>query len=199
MVPLMMLLESCDTDACANGIKWSKMLCCTSFWLSWHKECNGVIVNTIGLIPLGVPMVYHVQGGHCAPHFNNCDLRNAMAPLMMLFTSHDADINAVASNDTSINGSSITWWKSHVTPHSSCLELRNAVVPLMMLLAACYTDASASGIKWPESHVLSHFNCLDLRNAVVPFLLPLALCAARPVSMASNGPKNHVASSFNHL
>ena len=45
MLPLMMLSVSCD--ASANGFTWSDKSCCTSFWLSWPKECNN---NTVGIM-----------------------------------------------------------------------------------------------------------------------------------------------------
>ena len=32
---------SCDTTAGINIATWTKESCCSSFWSSWAKECNG--------------------------------------------------------------------------------------------------------------------------------------------------------------
>ena len=46
MMPLMTLLESCDTDTSINGIISHKKLSCTSFWLFWLNnaidDANGI-------------------------------------------------------------------------------------------------------------------------------------------------------------
>ena len=50
ILPLKMSLASQDTDASENCVTWPKKSCCTPFWLSWNKECNGAINNTVGFI-----------------------------------------------------------------------------------------------------------------------------------------------------
>ena len=41
VVHLIKLSASHDAKAGANGVTWPKESCCTSFWSSWPKECNG--------------------------------------------------------------------------------------------------------------------------------------------------------------
>ena len=40
-------------------------------------------------------------------HFDHLDVKNAMVPVIVLSTSHDADTNTVASHDTNTNASGI--------------------------------------------------------------------------------------------
>ena len=47
MVLLTMPSASCDADAGANGVTLPKRSCCTSFYSSWPKECNGIINNAV--------------------------------------------------------------------------------------------------------------------------------------------------------
>ena len=49
-------------------------------------------------------MVSHDQESHITHHFDHLDPRNAVVPLMVQPTSHDADTKAVASHDTSASG-----------------------------------------------------------------------------------------------
>ena len=66
MVPLMILLASCDSLC---QCQWHQMM-------KSHldlKQCNGAIENTIGRMPLLVPVVSH-------------DLRNTGVVLIMLST-----------------------------------------------------------------------------------------------------------------
>ena len=53
-------------------------------------------------------MMMHDQKGHITQNFDHLYLRNAMRPLMVLSTSHDAGTNEVESHDTSINANGIT-------------------------------------------------------------------------------------------
>ena len=76
-------------------------------------------------------------GSHVSPHFNHLHLRNAMEPLMVLSTSHDADTRAIASHDTNTNTKwyhvmpvlmlMVSQTKCHVTHHFYFLKLRNAI------------------------------------------------------------------------
>ena len=49
MLPLIMLLESCDTDTSINAITWPKKLSCISFWLFWLNKCSGAIDDASGI------------------------------------------------------------------------------------------------------------------------------------------------------
>ena len=118
-------------NAGAKGITWPKMSCCISNWLTWPKECNCVIDDTIGIM-WHECQCHHMTKSHVATHFGYLYLRNVMMP------------SVSCDPDTGANG--LTWPKSHVAPHFHCLDLRNAMVPLMMLSAACY--ASTNGVTW---------------------------------------------------
>ena len=80
MVPLMMLLASCDTDASANGIKGLKGHVALHFD---HLDVR----NT--MVPLGyqhvmlMPMT-SVTKKSCCTHLDHLYLRNAVVPLMLL-------------------------------------------------------------------------------------------------------------------
>ena len=58
MVPLKTPSELSDACASNNGVTWSKKSCCTSFYLSWPKECSGYIDDTISHMTLA-PMASH--------------------------------------------------------------------------------------------------------------------------------------------
>ena len=49
MVLLTIPSASCDADADAdtNDVTWPKKSCCTLFWSSWPKDCNGAINNAL--------------------------------------------------------------------------------------------------------------------------------------------------------
>ena len=145
-------------------------------WLNcWHH-----------VTPASVPMG-HWPKSDIAPHINHLDLKNAVAPLMVLSTSNDADTNAVASHDTKATG--IGWYqcwyqwhhttkKSHVAPHFNCLDLRNAMAILMILLAQWDNWCQCLWYQMTKKSCYTSFNCSDLRNAIVPFMIPLASCDA---------------------
>ena len=105
LVPLMMPLLSCDTDIGTNCITWPKKSCCTSFWLSWTKECNGVI-SIMQLIL--VLMVWDDQ--KIMLHLTSIVLWKAVVPLT---TQYHVMLMPVpmALHDQ----------KSHVAPHFYCL------------------------------------------------------------------------------
>ena len=129
IVPLTM--PSVYHAASANGITWPIKSCCTSFWLSWSKECNcchwwyhqhsGTNTGVSGVI---------LQEKSC---YSSC-----------LFLPEE--YNGV-TNDSS--GSGITWPKGHFVPHFDYLDLRNAILLLMTLWGSCDTDACIKGITWP--------------------------------------------------
>ena len=86
------------------------------------------------LVP--APMVPHHQQSYITPHFDCCDVRNAILPLMM--PSAPCDANA------STNG--ITLPKKYFAPHFNHIDVWNAMAQLMMPSASCDADASTSGI-----------------------------------------------------
>ena len=145
----------------APMVSHNQKLCCTSPPLSWPKEWNGAIDNTIGI------MWCHHWCQRCKQPKMSCGtscrslltLNNAMVPLMTPWHH--------------VMQTPMTWHdqKCHVASHFSCLNLRNEMVPLMMLWAAYDTDTSAYGIKLPKCHVAPHFNILDLRNAMMPLTI----------------------------
>ena len=45
----MIMLIWCNANANTNGVTWPESICCTSFQLSWPKESNGAIDNTVGI------------------------------------------------------------------------------------------------------------------------------------------------------
>ena len=94
-----------DDSAGTKGITSPKRLCCTLFWLCWSKECSVAIGNAISIIQYWCQCQWcHMIRAFVAPHFNCFELRNAMVSLMMLLASCDSDVRA----------SCITWPKSHV-------------------------------------------------------------------------------------
>ena len=49
-----------------------------------HKECNGAINDTVGIMCCQHHWYHMTKKGHVAPYFDFLDLRNVMIPLMML-------------------------------------------------------------------------------------------------------------------
>ena len=99
VVPLTVLLASGGTSA--NGVTWPQKSCCNSFISSLPEKCNGIIDYIVN-ITWYQPMASHDQKSHVAPHYSHLDLRNAMVPLTMLSTAHDANTVSVASHDQKI-------------------------------------------------------------------------------------------------
>ena len=56
------------------------------------------------MMPGPVPVASHDKISHGAHHFDHLDLWHAMAPLMMLFSLHNANTNVMASHGTNVNG-----------------------------------------------------------------------------------------------
>ena len=108
-------------------------------------------------MPVPELLASHDQKGHVTPNFDCLYLRNAVAPLIMLFASYNTDAKI-----------------SHVEPYFSHHDQRNGIVPLMTLLMPCYTNASTNMSHNQTSHVIPHFSCLDLRNAVLSLMMPVA-------------------------
>ena len=75
--------------------------------------------------------------------------------LLMLSTSHDADINAVCHMTLMPMASQDK--ESQIAPHCNCLNIENVTVPLLLLLALCDTNASANGIKGPKNSSCTFF------------------------------------------
>ena len=114
----MMPLTSCNTDSGTNGIMWSYDqkhftdhfdyldVWKWSLWQCWWYH----------VMPKSLPMAYHDQKSHAAPHFNHLDLKNAMILLQchhhhmlrLLFDIRNA-IASSASYDTYTNVIGIIW------------------------------------------------------------------------------------------
>ena len=74
---------------------------------------------------------YHmIKKSHVVLHFYHLDVKNAVAPLMIPFASHDQ--------------------KTNLAHHFDCLDLRTAVVSLTVLLASYDANANTSGITWSK-------------------------------------------------
>ena len=91
MVPLMTLLESCNTDISMNGITWSKKLGCTSFWLAWPNQCHGAIDYTTDITGYWCQWHHMTKKCHVAFHFDHFDLTNGTVPLVTLLASCNTD------------------------------------------------------------------------------------------------------------
>ena len=153
MAPFTMLSASCGA-ADTIGVTWSKKPCFTWFQLSWPKEFNGAIYNTICHV-MSMPMASFDQKSHVVPNYVHLDLTNSVEPFAIPLAWHDACADV----------SGITWPKeSCYTPFlSSWLE------------EFSHTIYKALGIIWYWHHcqcvtLLKHhdpscFNHLNLRNS----------------------------------
>ena len=134
------------TNMCHWWCEWHHMTykgMLISFWLSWVKEYNDAIDDTINisdLMPVPVLMTSHGKKGHVVPHFDYLDPRNAVMSLLMHLAACDTDAG--------ING--IVWLKYHVTPHFNSLEIRNVMVPLTM------SSASWGWCWWHWCHMIKN-------------------------------------------
>ena len=145
VVPLIMLLASCDTDDSPNNIKWWKG------HVAYHLDCLGVLNAMVAFfmtVASSNPMT-SANGitwpkSNIAPHFDYlpnkyiCAIGNAI---------------------------NITWCKcqnqmhhmtqkSHVTPHFDYVDQTGAVILLMIPLASHDADSGASGIMWQKKVML---------------------------------------------
>ena len=90
IVPLMMLMALCNSDASASGITLSKDMLHLNLIVLTNK-CSGAIDNTLS-VSHDVKPGANGDTWHCQ--------RNVLVLLMVLPTIHDVDTNAVASYDT---------------------------------------------------------------------------------------------------
>ena len=132
-----------------------------------------------------MPMAWHDQKSHVAPHFNHVDFRFMMVSLTMSSASHATNANA--------NGS--TRPESHAAPHFNNFDIRNGMVQLMMPSASCDTDISVNGIVWPTC---TSFQLPWLRNKVMSLLKPLAVCDASTGANCITCTKVHVSPHFDN-
>ena len=197
LVPLMMLLASCDTNASAKGFKVPKKSSCTSYWLPRHKKCNGTFDYTISIKWCQlVPMVSYKEKSHGAPHLNPLDFWNAMVAMMMLSTSHAADTYAMASYDTNINANgimwcpNITWQKSNVVTHFNCLNLRSVRCHWW----CCWHHLTLNPVQMASNGQFQLSWCKVYNIAI---FMPLALHDTDASGIT--WPKSHVTSPFYHL
>ena len=137
MVPLMTPSAWCG--ASDNSITWSKNSCCTSFLLSWPKECSATNDDAVDVTCTnGVTW----PKDHVEAHF---DLKNAVVPLMMPLALHDISASATG----------IKWPKASCYTSFQLSGLRNAAVPLMMPLASIDAGAGSNDIMWPKKVILT--------------------------------------------
>ena len=105
VVPLMMLMSSCDTDASVSGIKLPNS------HVAPHFDCLSLRSEMVPSSALSCHCWFQWQHmtkkSPVAHYFDHRDLWNAVAPLMVLCMSQYADSNAVGSHDTSTNASGI--------------------------------------------------------------------------------------------
>ena len=126
MIPLMMLLASDDIQHPCQWCHMTKESFCTSFQLSWPKEHNGAIDDTIGITWHWCQhhvLAYGMQWWHwwCRSimwHWCQCQ--------------------------------GIKWPESNVAPHFDCLDQSTAVVPLTVLTASCDASTGPSGVTLPK-------------------------------------------------
>ena len=173
MVPLVMLLVSCDTDL--NGITWHQH--------QWHHT---------------MPMpVSQDKKSHVTSNFDCLDLRNVTVTLRMLTASCDANTNANGmtwperSCDTSfwssrhnecsvaINNAISTIWCwfcfqwCHMTKkimlHFILIIL--TILPLTMLFASHDADTRVSGIIWPRKSCCTSLLSSWSKHVMVLFMM----------------------------
>ena len=127
-------------------VQWhqmTKMSCCTSFWLSWCKEWNGVIFYA------------KTSASGISRLKNSCyteqlQIRNTVVPLTTPLASHDANASAKC----------ITWPKSHFAFCFNYLDKTDAVVLLIIYLAWDDLDAVGIDITWSEMPCcISFYHC----------------------------------------
>ena len=184
-VPLMLMLVSC----------------CTSFWLSLPKKCNGAIYYAIGvtwcwhqyqwhdLTPTLIPMVWLDQKSHAVPHFDCLDLRNLMMPLTVPSVSCNANTNV--DSITYCNSLWSSWPKEFYVMLMPIASNDQKVIwpkefsgsidtPFAYICTLHYTNNVSTLQVMPmvsheqRSHATPHFNHLDLMNSLVPLAVSLA-------------------------
>ena len=183
----------------------SKILCCSSFWLSWDNKYNCAIDNVISIKWFQCKYQMHqiTKKFMLLLILLILDQTNAIVPLMMPLTTPDAGANGITSP------------KSQVTVHFNHPDLRNLMVPLITLLASCVTDTGSNGITWSKRLCCTFFNCLDLMNAMVLLTMLLTShdadvsansvkwlktsCCTHVANMGITWQKCHVGPHFNHL
>ena len=77
------------------------------------------------MMPLLVPASSPDQTSHVAPHFDHLDLQNAVVPLMVLYTSYDANTNAVmvlSSNVITLMSLAITIYSLFIYKYTSSMD-----------------------------------------------------------------------------
>ena len=131
MVPLITLLDSCDTDTNINDITWPKKLFCTSFWLSRLKQCIVAIDDAIGITWCQI-----------ASH-------DQKVIMHLLWSSWPIKWNG-AIDDTvghvTLIPASMAWHNQNSYVAHCCLDLVNTMVLLRASLAH-NADASANCVK----------------------------------------------------
>ena len=137
------------------------------------------------MMPTPVPMAWHGQKSHVAPHFYHLDIENAMMPF--------------ASNDTDTGTISITLPKIHFTPHFDHLGHNECRVILTMPQTSCNVDAGT---------MVSHDQIVMLHFILIILTFGWQWCHCQchlhhvmlvPVPMATYKHKCSCCISFYHL
>ena len=162
------------------GMQWCYWRCCQHHMM---------------LIP--VPVAWHDQKSHIAPHFCHLGVRKTMIPLAS--SEPNSGTNGITwprksfctslsllghkeCNDAIDNAISFIWcwcwylWchmteKSHVAFYFDHLGYRSAMVPLTMLFESHDVNASTNASYDKEHYAASHFYDLGLRNIMLTFMM----------------------------
>ena len=179
-LPLTMPSASHDADVNANGIIWAKRSCCTSFQLSWPKECNHTIDNAISIMWQWHPMTHIMSKWHNVTtlHLISIILTSILVPIALYeqkacctsLWSHwpnkcnHAIDNAIKSHDANASTKCFTWPKRWCCTsfQLSCPSKCNGTTDYFIGITWCWC--------WWQWHwhdqninVSSHFDHLSLK------------------------------------
>ena len=135
MVPLMILLASCDSDGSTNGVTWPKKTCCTFFDHLYVMDAMVPFMMLLASFDGDTNIMWcWCQHQWCHMTKNvNLHLIWCKGSIECLLVTHEADVDT--------NG--MTWpKKSCCTSFQQPFYLRNSVVSLTMLLVSCDGNAS---------------------------------------------------------
>ena len=153
----------CDTNASASGSHEHKS-CCTSFWISWPKECDAATNDTFSIM-----WCWHW-----------CQRCHMIKPSCCISFQLSLSKECNGAIDDAVTFTWCLWYsqwwhmtkKGHVAPHFDCLDLRNEWHHWQCHLAS--GDTCANDITWPKIILHLILLCLGLRNAVAPSMMPSA-------------------------
>ena len=205
MVPLMTLLETCDSDISINGFPWPKELCCTSFYLSWLNKCSGAINDAIHITWwwCWCQLHHETKKSFCISfwfltqqmelcHWWHCWHHLTLTPASWPYMTKKVTLHIVSI----IIKYWIQWcywqchwhhmmlipmvtvsnyWKSHVASHFNHLKL--AKQQCYWWCHQCHVMPRLASHE-QKGHVSSCFNPLDLNKKTVPMTMPSVPCDA---------------------